>query len=133
MRLAESVVRVDDESIEVEAVVHDAWPTARDGQVRTLVLIELIAQAAAALQGWRERQKNQPATGGLLVGVPAAKLYAATIPVGTRLRCCARISHGAPNYLAFDGLVTDADGLLWLSGSIQAYRPDAPIETGDSA
>ena len=132
MRLARSVVRVDDESIEVEAVVQDSWPTARDGQVRTLVLIELVAQTAAALQGWRERQNNQPATGGLLVGIHEAKPRATTIPVGTHLRCFARITHGAPNYLAFEGQVTDTDKFLWLTGSIQAYRPDAATPTGDS-
>lgn len=132
MRLAGEVVKVDDQSIEVAAVVQDSWPTAHDGQARTLVLIELVAQAAAALQGWRERQKDQPATGGLLVGIQEAKLHTATIPVGTHLLCFARISHGAPNYLAFDGRVTDAGGALLLSGSIQAYRPDGPGQPGDS-
>jgi len=42
MRLAGEVVKVDDQSIEVAAVVQDSWPTAHDGQARTLVLIELI-------------------------------------------------------------------------------------------
>jgi len=30
----------------------------------------------------------------------------------------------AQNYLAFSGRVEGADGVLWLTGSIQAYRPD---------
>lgn len=124
MRLVETIVRVDDESIETNAVVRDSWPTVRDGQARTLVLIELIAQTAAVLQGWRERHENKAGMGGLLVGIPEANPQAPTIPVGTQLVCSVRISHGAPNYLAFSGQVSGVDGVLWLTGSIQAYRPD---------
>jgi len=124
MRLVEAVVTVDEESIVATAVVRDTWPTVRQGQARTLMLIELVAQTAAVLQGWRERQDNKSGVGGLLVGIPEAKLQAATIPVGTRLVCTVRITHGAQNYLAFSGQVTGADGQPWLTGSIQAYRPD---------
>lgn len=124
MRLVESIARVDNESIRTTAVVRDAWPTARDGRAQTLVLIELIAQTAAVLQGWRERNENKAGIGGLLVGIPEAKPQAPTIPVGTELVCSVHISHGAQNYLAFTGQVAGADGVLWLTGSIQAYRPD---------
>ena len=124
MRLVETIVSVDDESIRTNAVVRDSWPTARDGSAQTLVLIELIAQTAAVLQGWRERHENKAGIGGLLVGIPEAKPQAPTIPVGTQLVCSVRITHGAQNYLAFSGRVEGADGVLWLTGSIQAYRPD---------
>ena len=50
MRLVQDIVRIDDDSIETASIVQDSWPTARDGRVRTLILIELIAQTAAALQ-----------------------------------------------------------------------------------
>jgi predicted heme/steroid binding protein len=45
--------------------------------------------------------------------------------VGTQLVCNVSISHGAQNYLAFEGRVNDTSGTLWLTGSIQAYRPDS--------
>jgi predicted hotdog family 3-hydroxylacyl-ACP dehydratase len=115
MRLVESIASVDSESIRTTAVVKDAWPTVR---------IELIAQTAAVLQGWRERGEDKAGIGGLLVGIPEAKPQAPTIPVGTELVCSVHISHGAQNYLAFTGEVAGADGVLWLTGSIQAYRPD---------
>jgi hypothetical protein len=38
------------------------------------------------------------------------------------------VSHGVQNYLAFEGRVTDTTGALWLTGAIQAYRPDS-VET----
>ena len=124
MRLVESVASVDNASIRTTAVVRDAWPTVRDGRARTLILIELIAQTAAVLQGWRERNEDKAGIGGLLVGIPEAKPHAPTIPVGTALVCSVRISHGAQNYLAFSGQVTGTDCAIWLTGSIQAYRPD---------
>jgi len=132
MRLAQTIVNIEDDTIETASVVLDSWPSARDGYVRTLVLIELIAQTAAALQGWRERHERPNGAGGLLVGVHEAKLHEAALPIGAQLRCFARISHGATNYLAFEGRVEDAAGTRWLTGSIQAFRPDAPIDPGVS-
>ena len=133
MRLVQTITRIDDESIETASVVQDTWPTARADWVRTLVLIELVAQTAAALQGWRERHEREGGAGGLLVGVREAKLHEAALPVGAQLRCFVHISHRAPNYLAFEGRVEDTEGTQWLSGSIQAFRLEAPIESGDSS
>ena len=69
-------------------------------------------------------QATEAQIGGLLVGIPAAKPRAPFIAVGTQLVCTVRISHGAQNYLAFEGQVEDAAGVVWLTGAIQAYRPD---------
>jgi predicted hotdog family 3-hydroxylacyl-ACP dehydratase len=131
MRLVESIARVEDESIETVSTVRDTWPTARDGHVRALMLVELIAQTAAVLQGWNERREGKTAIGGLLVGIPNADPCQPRVPVGTRLVCTVRISHGAPNYLAFDGQVTDTSSVLWLSGSVQAFRPDPSALPGE--
>jgi predicted hotdog family 3-hydroxylacyl-ACP dehydratase len=132
MRIVEAVVAIDNESIKTTAVVNDRWPTAHDGHARTLILIELIAQTAAVLQGWRERHEGKAGMGGLLVGIPEATPQAATIPVGTHLVCDVRISHGMQNYLAFTGQVADQGGVLWLTGSIQAFRPDTMETLGES-
>ena len=132
MRLVESIASVDDTSIVSAAAVKDSWPTARDGRARTLILIELIAQTAATLQGWLEQRENKAVIGGLLVGISAAKPQTASIPVGAQLVCSVRISHGAQNYLAFEGQVADTGGVVWLTGSIQAYRPDNLATPGES-
>jgi predicted hotdog family 3-hydroxylacyl-ACP dehydratase len=133
MRLVESITSVDDSNAVTAAVVRDTWPTVRDGHAQTLILIEFIAQTAAVLQGWRERNNETGGIGGLLVGIPEAKPQATTIPVGTRLVCTVHVSHGAQNYLAFAGQVEGADGVLWLAGSIQAYRPDNLEPPGESS
>ena len=130
MRLVEELVRVDGLSIETGAVVRDSWPTADGGRVRTLVLVELIAQSAAVLQGWKERHEERTGMGGLLVGIPHATPAQLTVPVGTQLVCTVRISHGATNFLAFEGEVKDRSGVLWLNGAIQAFRPDLDAHPG---
>lgn len=128
MRIVEAVAAIDEFSIESTATVRETWPTAEDGKARSSMLIELVAQTAAVLQGWKERHEKEIGEGGLLVGVQGAKLAAATIPVGTNLVCSVRISHGVQSYLAFDGEVRDDKGTVWLTGSIQAYRPESNQE-----
>ncbi len=132
MRLVEEILRVDEWSVETAAVVRDTWPTAEGTQARTLVLVELIAQSAAVLQGWKERHEKEMGEGGLLVGIHSAIPSQPTIPVGTRLVCSVRISHGATSYLAFEGEVRDAASVVWLTGAIQAFRPELSAPPGDS-
>lgn len=124
MRLVERFETPVDITMVAFAEVRDTWPTVRNGSAQTLVLIELIAQSSGVLQGFRERRENKPPTGGLLVGIPAMQPAKPRIPVGTQLVCHVTISHGAQNYLAFEGRVTDTAGNLWLTGAIQAYRMD---------
>jgi predicted hotdog family 3-hydroxylacyl-ACP dehydratase len=131
MRLVEDIVHVEEQSIETSQIVRDTWPTAEAGQVRTLALVELIAQSAAVLQGWKERHEQAAGQGGLLVGIHHATPMQPTVPVGTRVFCSVRISHGATNYLAFEGQVKDAAGVLWLTGAIQAFRPDPDALPGE--
>jgi predicted hotdog family 3-hydroxylacyl-ACP dehydratase len=132
MRLVEEVITVEAEAIVTGAVVRETWPTAERGCARTLVLVELVAQSAAVLQGWRERRDGKTASGGLLVGIPQATPSEPALPLGTRLLCSVRITHGAPNYLAFEGEVKDTRGVLWLTAAIQAFRPDEHPPSGES-
>jgi predicted hotdog family 3-hydroxylacyl-ACP dehydratase len=122
MRLVQKVAALDEYRIETVSVASDSWPTAEGGHIRSLLLIELIAQSAAALQGWRERDKG-PGKGGLLVGVRDSRFNRSRIPVGARLHCHVTISHGVESYCAFDGRVTDEMGEEIMTASVQAYRP----------
>ena len=131
MRLVENIVRIDELSIETSSIVREAWPTTADGHVRTLVLVELIAQSAAVLQGWKERHEKESGIGGLLVGIHTATPAQPSVPVGMQLFCSVRISHGATNYLAFEGEVKDGSGVVWLTGAIQAFRPDLNALPGE--
>jgi len=132
MRIVEGVRAIDDSAIESVATVCDTWPTVQDGRAKTLMLVELIAQTAAVLQGWKERHEKPMGEGGLLVGIHGAKFASATIPVGTHLVCAVCISHGVQSYLAFDGEVRDDKGTVWLTGSIQAFRPEPAPQSGET-
>jgi predicted hotdog family 3-hydroxylacyl-ACP dehydratase len=122
MLLVERIVARTDESIETAGVVRSAWPTYQDGYVRTLLLIEFLAQSIAALDGAKAREKGGEAKGGLLVGIREARLHLPRLAVGTALRAHARSTHSADRYGAFSGTVCDVDGVEWLSASLQALR-----------
>jgi predicted hotdog family 3-hydroxylacyl-ACP dehydratase len=132
MRIVEGVRAIDDSNIESLACVRDTWPTVANGRAKTLMLVELVAQTAAVLQGWKERHEKSVGEGGLLVGIQGAKFASPSIPVGTNLVCTVRISHGVQTYLAFDGEVRDDKGTVWLTGSIQAFRPEPAPQPGET-
>jgi predicted hotdog family 3-hydroxylacyl-ACP dehydratase len=124
MRIVERVHAADDSSIETVSTVRDTWPTVRNGYARTVMLIELVAQSAAALLGWAERDERSGNRPGYLVGVPHAELRRPLVPVGTVLHCHARVTQAMDNYRAFEGRVTDEDGEELITATIQALRPD---------
>lgn len=122
MRIVERVAAVEEYRIETVSEVRDSWPTCEGGRVLALTMIELIAQSASALQGWREHGAIG-AGRGLLVGVREAFFRRATLPVGMRLHCFVQISHGVQSYCAFDGRVVDDSGGEIAVAAVQAYRP----------
>jgi predicted hotdog family 3-hydroxylacyl-ACP dehydratase len=127
MRIVERVCAADDSSVETVSTVRDTWPTAQNGHASTIVLIELVAQSAAALLGWVERDKDPCQRLGYLVGVPRAEFRRPLVPVGTVLHCHARISQSIENYRAFEARVTDDAGEELVSATIQALRPDEEV------
>ncbi len=133
MRLVEGIAAVDEACIECVCSVRPTWPTVEEGCVRSLVLLEVLAQTAAVLQEWKEQHLKAIGEGGLLVGIPEAMLAAPTLPVGTALTCRVRAAHGVSSYRVFEGEVRDQQGRLWVKASIQAFRPQPahnPIKLG---
>jgi predicted hotdog family 3-hydroxylacyl-ACP dehydratase len=124
MRIVEQVCAATDATIETVSTVRDSWPTVENGNARTLMLIELVAQTAAALAGWMERNEKPGHGLGYLVGVPHAELRRPLVPVGTVLHCHAHVTQAIDNYRAFEGRVTDQNGEELVTVSIQALRPD---------
>jgi predicted hotdog family 3-hydroxylacyl-ACP dehydratase len=133
MRLVEEIVAIDESSVVTSQLVRATWPTAQDGYVRTLVLIELVAQAAGVLQGWKERQHHPSIAGGLLVGVPQASIVSPTVPIGTRLLCTVRLARETLGYQACEGEVRDTDSGLWLRATVQGFRASPSQGPGSTA
>jgi predicted hotdog family 3-hydroxylacyl-ACP dehydratase len=125
MRLVEKVVAVDDdeEGIETACTVRDTWPSANNGLSRTVLLVEVIAQSAGVLMGWRERNEGDGRGQGLLVGVRHASTLRPLVPLGTPMHCRVRLTHGVTHYAAFEGRVVDDHGVQWIEAELQAFRP----------
>jgi predicted hotdog family 3-hydroxylacyl-ACP dehydratase len=124
MRLVETVCTADDSSVETVSMLRETWPTVQDGRARSLVLIELVAQSAAALAGWVERNEAGPKGLGYLVGVPKADLCRSHVAVGTELHCHVRITEAIDTYRGFEGRVVDRNGEELAQVTIQAFRPE---------
>src|SRR5512145_2734262 len=72
MRLVDTILEWADQRICVAGTVTERWPTAEDGTIHAVMLIELVAQGAALL-GTRVMADNEGKL-ALLVGVPEAVL-----------------------------------------------------------
>ncbi len=123
MSLLDAVQETDDYHTLASAVVKDSWPLARDGAVASLMLIEVLAQAAAAWFGWQNLQQGKPVEIGFLVGVKEARFHTPQVAVGTRVE--ARIDCGIrrQSFLVMEGSVRDAASLL-AEARLQLFVPE---------
>ena len=70
LRLVQSLLRVEDDYGEAQAILNPGdVGVGLDGRVEATVLLEMVAQAYAAAQGYRDRESGKPADLGYLVGV----------------------------------------------------------------
>jgi predicted hotdog family 3-hydroxylacyl-ACP dehydratase len=98
----DGVTRFDDQEIVSSATVRADNPVLRGGHLPAWALVELVAQAAAALRGSAER--------GYLVTVRDATFAAAECPVGERLVVRARLVDERGLYRYLEGEVHGLDG-----------------------
>jgi 3-hydroxymyristoyl/3-hydroxydecanoyl-(acyl carrier protein) dehydratase len=69
----------------VTAVVGETWPMCESGQVSSVVLFDLVAQAAGAWAGWRARAARETRAPGYFAGVKNSTLYRRHVACGTGL------------------------------------------------
>ena len=72
MRFLDAVMTVDAEKAVTSATVTEDWPFYAEGSVDILVTIELVAQTAALLEGWKRLQSKRGGATGWLVGIKSA-------------------------------------------------------------
>jgi predicted hotdog family 3-hydroxylacyl-ACP dehydratase len=104
MRIVEHMLTADDSSIETVSTVRETWPTAENGHASALVLVELIAQSAAALAGWVDRNNGTGNKPGYLVGVPWPRFAGRSF--GSARSCI--VTRGLPRPSTTTALSTDA-------------------------
>ena len=125
MRLIDRVKRPTQNGLQAETTVTEAWPLCNNGEVSSIICIELAAQAISALSTWRRGEGARPRV-GLLVGIKEAEFSKSSVPVGTRLHIeINELSH-IGDYAVFEGKVrSDLDSFCKII--IQVLEPDEEI------
>lgn len=99
MLLIDEILELDDDGTATRSVVTERWPFFNGRDVNTIVLIELVAQAAGVHNGWIRDKLHGPAADkkGWIVGIRQARLMVNAIPLGTELITRAK------NQMEFEG------------------------------
>jgi len=123
MRSITEVLQVDEEKALTSATARETWPLFDKGSVDTLVTIELVAQTAALLEGWKRLQSERGGATGWLVGIKNAEFRNMRIPVNETLVTEVRRSYALEGYAVFAGTVSIGSELV-ATMRIQAFRPE---------
>ncbi len=126
MRLLDAVVTVDAEKAVTAATVTKDWPLYFEGSVDVLVTIELVAQTAALLEGWKRLQSNRGGATGWLVGIKSADFRRPRLAVPATLITEAVKSYALEGYAVFTGTVSNGSEVV-ASMQIQALRPEETV------
>jgi predicted hotdog family 3-hydroxylacyl-ACP dehydratase len=125
MRLIDWVKRPAQNSLQAETTVTEEWPLYSDGEVSSIICIELAAQAISALSTWRRGEGAGPRI-GLLVGIKEAEFLRSGVPVGTRLHIeINELSH-IGDYAVFEGKVR-SDSETFCKVAIQVMEPEETL------
>ncbi len=107
MKLVDEIVQLSDDAAVVLSRVSENWPLFAHGAVNTLIAIELVAQAAAIMIGWKEIQEqgfNEDGK-GWLVGIKNASFHTERIPINAELTVSAAKTLAFENYTEIRGSV----------------------------
>jgi len=87
LRLIDELLEVDEDSAVSAAMITTQWPMLENGAANPIVLIELVAQTAAALGGLKGKKENKEAAAsrGLLVAIKSANFIIDEIPLQSRI------------------------------------------------
>jgi len=123
MRLITEVLDLDEEKAVTSAIARETWPLFADGSVDMLVTIELVAQTAALMEGWKRLQTGRSGATGWLVGIKNAEFRSMRIPVNEILVTEVRRSYALEGYAVFTGTVSIGSEPV-VTMQVQAFRPE---------
>jgi predicted hotdog family 3-hydroxylacyl-ACP dehydratase len=114
LRLIDEIIAISGQTATTVATVTPTWPTVASGAVHVVVLIELVAQTAAAIGGYKAMM--DPADGrarkGMLVGIKHAVFAIDTIPLHTRITTWAETRVLLENFKEITGVVKIGDQII---------------------
>jgi predicted hotdog family 3-hydroxylacyl-ACP dehydratase len=112
IKMISAVLEIMSESAVAEAVVKPDWPLCNGKVVNPVVLIEIVAQTAALIDGYKRKKQGKPGGKGWLVGVKNAEFNVAEISVGTRLTASVGNSYSFDNYSVISGTIKAGEEIL---------------------
>ena len=114
MRLIDKIIAISGQTATTVATVAPTWPTFSQGAAHVVVLIELVAQTAAAIGGYNAM--TDPTDGrakkGMLVGIKQAAFAIDTIPLDTRITTWAETRVLLENFKEITGVVKIGDRII---------------------
>jgi len=122
MKLINEVLDIDNDKVITSTRVSDKWPLYQEGFVDPIVLIEIVAQTAAAHIRWK-KGVDKGGGGGWLVGIKSAEFFLDRIPLHTMLITTVKPLSGAENYNVLEGTVS-ADNDILSRVHIQVFRSE---------
>jgi predicted hotdog family 3-hydroxylacyl-ACP dehydratase len=125
MKLLEWVKRPIEKTLLAEATVNSNWPLHRDGVVSSVISIELVAQAIAALRTWRAGEGTSERL-GFLVGVKEATFSSSSFPVGKRLFIRIAELYYIGEYAVYEGQV-NSESDFFCKTTIQVMEPGEEV------
>jgi predicted hotdog family 3-hydroxylacyl-ACP dehydratase len=123
MKLVNDVLDVNDDTAVTSSLVSDRWPLCQGSFVDPIVLIEVVAQTAAAHLRWK-KGGDKDGGGGWLVGIKNADFFLDRIPLHTVLITTVKNLSSAENYNVLEGTVMTGTDLL-ARIQIQVFMSDS--------
>lgn len=121
IKIITEVIELKDDAGITAAVVNERWPLYNDRAVRSLVLIEAIAQTAALVEGYKRKKEGKDGAKGWLVGIKSAEFKQDFIALDTRITVFVKSLYAFENYGVIEGIVKSGDHIL-LTAVLQAIR-----------
>ncbi len=112
IKMIGEVLDITPESATTGALVTSNWPLLDGNAVSPLVLIEVVAQTGAVIDGYKRKEQGKASGKGWLVGVKEARFNVAEISVGTYLVASVGNSYSFDNYSVIKGIVKAGEEIL---------------------
>jgi predicted hotdog family 3-hydroxylacyl-ACP dehydratase len=121
IKIITEVIEVTQDNGIAAAVVNERWPLCDGRAVRSIVLLEAIAQTAAIVEGYKRKKNGKDGVRGWLVGIKSADFSREFIPIGTRITASVNSLYSFEKYGVTEGVVKAGDEIL-LSAVLQVMR-----------
>jgi predicted hotdog family 3-hydroxylacyl-ACP dehydratase len=121
IKMITEVFDITPQSAVAGAVVSSCWPLCDGTSVSPIVLIEVVAQTGAVIDGYKRKTQGKTGGKGWLVGIKNAQFNVAEISVGTHIVASVNNSYSFDKYSVIKGTVKAGEEIL-AEIVLQAFR-----------